>query len=333
MTTGTWLHVQFGSWHLVEFIGAGGMGEVYRGVDRQSGQEVAVKILTAVRGSESLRARFANEARIHSSLAHPGIARMIAFASHDGTPAIVLEFVDGKTIESWLASHGPMPLARAVDSMQGLVEAIDYLHKRGTVHRDIKSSNVKITRSGEVKLLDFGIAKGPDSPALTADGSVIGTLQSMAPEQLMGAPADMQSEIWALGVLFYEMLTARHPFAAAGVEDITQRIRTARYPAPTVSNPGLPRFVDAVVEQMPQGRPAGPVWIVRYAAQRPRANPHWRACPRTGQHAGTRRQGKPPRAAAGGRQRCGNGTRVRVQWPLVSQSRWPGRFHGCQHRS
>ncbi len=247
MTTGTWLQAQFGTWRLVEFLGAGGMGEVYRGVDSQSGQEVAVKVLTAVRGSESLRARFANEARIHSSLSHPAIARMIAFASHEGTPAIVMEYVDGETIESWLASHGPMPLARAIDSMQELVSAIDYLHQRGTVHRDIKSSNVKITRSGHVKLLDFGIAKGPDSPALTADGSVIGTLQSLAPEQLVGAPADMQSEIWALGVLFYEMVTARHPFAGDGIEGITGRIRTARYPAPTITRPGLPPAVDGVI--------------------------------------------------------------------------------------
>lgn len=247
MPTGTWLRAQFGTWRLVEFLGAGGMGEVYRGVDSQSGQEVAVKVLTAVRGSESLRARFANEARIHSSLSHPAIAKMIAFASHEGTPAIVMEYVDGETIESWLASHGPMPLARAIDSMQELVAAIEYLHQRGTVHRDIKSSNVKITRSGHVKLLDFGIAKGPDSPALTADGSVIGTLQSLAPEQLVGAPADMQSEIWSLGVLFYEMLTARHPFAAEGIDGITGRIRTARYPAPTKARPGLPTAVDNVI--------------------------------------------------------------------------------------
>lgn len=247
MTTGTWLHTQIGNWRLVEFLGAGGMGEVYRGVDARSGEEVAVKVLTVVRGSDALRARFANEARIHSGLSHPAIARMIAFASHEGTPAIVMEYVDGETIESWLATHGPMPLTRAIDSMQELVDAIEYLHRRGTVHRDIKSSNVKITRSGHVKLLDFGIAKGPDSPALTADGSVIGTLQSLAPEQLVGAPADAQSEIWALGVLFYEMVTARHPFAAAGIEGITGRIRTARYPAPTATTPGLPPNVDSVI--------------------------------------------------------------------------------------
>lgn len=255
MTTGTWLNAQLGTWRLVEFLGAGGMGEVYRGVDSQSGESVAVKLLTTVRGSDALRARFANEAKIHSGLSHPAIATMIAFASHNGTPAIVMEYVDGVTIESSLASHGPMPLARAIDSMQELVAAIDYLHRRGTVHRDIKSSNVKITRSGHVKLLDFGIAKGPDSPALTADGSVIGTLQSLAPEQLFGAPADAQSEIWALGVLFYEMLTARHPFAGAEGDGITGRIRAARYPAPTAARPGLPPIVDVVISRCLQVDP------------------------------------------------------------------------------
>lgn len=247
MTTGTWRNARIGNWHLVEFLGAGGMGEVYRGVNTATGEEVAVKMLTMARESPALRARFANEARIHSRLSHPGIARMIAFTSHQNTPAIVMEYVDGVTLDAWLAAHGPMPIPDAIACMDQLIAAIDYLHQRGTVHRDIKSSNVKLTSAGRVKLLDFGIAKGPDSPTLTADGSVIGTLQSLAPEQLAGAPADTQSEIWALGVLLYELVTGRHPFAHGGIEGITSRIRRAKYPTPSSAHPGLPSGVDAVI--------------------------------------------------------------------------------------
>lgn len=247
MSTGAWLHATIGPYRLIEFVGAGGMGEVYRATDQRTGTVVAVKILTGARASAPLRARFRNEARIHAELDHPNIARMLEYLEHEGTPAIVMEFVDGETLEQRIRRTGPIPVMEAVAWATALVEAVAYLHRRTIVHRDIKSTNVKVSGDGVIKLLDFGIAKGPGSPALTADGSVIGTLQALAPEQLAGSPADLQTEIWALGVVLHEMVTGRHPFAEGDPEGITSRIRAGRYPAPTRVVPSLPASIDTVV--------------------------------------------------------------------------------------
>jgi len=237
-----------GRYRLVEFLGAGGMGEVYRGVDA-SGTVVAVKILTVVQDAPALAERFRNEARIHATLHHPHIAQMHEFVATEPTPAIVMEYVDGHTLDHLLHRQGAMPLPRLVALAVPLIAAVGHMHARGIIHRDIKSSNVKVSAAGVIKLLDFGIAKGPGSPALTADGSVIGTLQSLAPEQLAGVPADQRSDIWSLGVLLYEMVTGQHPFATDDLATMTARIRAAKYAPPSQLHPGLPGSMDAVISR------------------------------------------------------------------------------------
>ncbi len=257
MPTGAWIDTTIGHCHLVEFLGAGGMGEVYRATDLRTGGTVAVKLLTAARDNRTLQARFQNEARIHARLAHPHIARMLEFLEHEGTPAIVMEYVDGETLDQRVARGGAIPVDQAARHAVDLLDAVAYLHRRTIIHRDIKSTNVKVSGDGVIKLLDFGIAKGPDSPALTADGSVIGTLQSLAPEQLSGAPADLQTEIWALGVLLYEMVTGHHPFTADGIEGITGRIRAGRYAVPSGLVPGLSRDIDVIIGRCLRVDPRG----------------------------------------------------------------------------
>jgi protein phosphatase len=224
------------------------MGEVYRGMD-PAGGVVAVKVLTAVQDAPALGERFRNEARIHGTLHHPHIAHMHEFIATAPTPAIVMEYVDGDTLDQMLRRQGGLPLPRLVDLAVPLIEAVGHMHDRGVIHRDIKSSNVKVSAAGVIKLLDFGIAKGPGSPALTADGSVIGTLQSLAPEQLAGVPADRRSDIWSLGVLLYEMVTGAHPFATGDVVTMTARIRAGRYVAPSQVRPQLPASIDAVISR------------------------------------------------------------------------------------
>jgi len=239
----------------MEFVGAGGMGEVYRGVHVRTGATVAVKVLTSAGLMPALVERFRNEARIQAALKHPNITALQEFLEHEGTPSIVMEFVDGETFEQLTRRRGAPPQAEALALAASVVDAVGYLHERGIIHRDIKASNVKVGRNGVVKLLDFGIAKGPGSPALTTHGAVIGTLQSLAPEQLSGAPATRRTDIWSLGVLLFELATGRHPFSEGGADNITSRIRAAQFTTPSDLQPGLNAEVDRIISRCLRIRP------------------------------------------------------------------------------
>ena len=192
-----------GEYRIESFLGAGGMGEVYRAVHGKIGRVAAVKVLTQATQSAGFRERFSNEARIQASLQHPNIATLYDFCEVAGQPCIIMEYVDGETIADRLAAHGPPSTLEAAYIFEKVVEAIDYIHRHGIIHRDIKSNNVKISSTGQVKLLDFGIAKGQTSPGLTEVGSVVGTLHYLAPELIRGGVADARGDIWALGVLLY----------------------------------------------------------------------------------------------------------------------------------
>lgn len=247
MSVGTMIHSRIAHYRCVDFLGAGGMGEVYRAVDTRSGRVVALKILTSARDS-SFIARFRNEARIHSTLRHPGIAMMYEFLELPGLPpCIAMEYVDGETLETRIRRRGAPQFETAVGYATSLVDAVRTMHADGILHRDIKANNIRINEQGILKLLDFGIAKGPGSPALTADGSVIGTLQSLAPEQLVGVPADTRSDIWSIGVVIYEMMTGIHPFASDDAGSITGRIMAGKYIQPTRVKNSLPTGIDTII--------------------------------------------------------------------------------------
>lgn len=247
MTVGTRVHSRIAHYRCVDFLGAGGMGEVYRAVDTRSGRVVALKLLTSARDPSFIE-RFRNEARIHATLRHPGIAAMYEFLELPGSPpCIAMEYVEGETLETRLRRRGAPSFDSSLRYAIALVEAVGAMHRDGILHRDIKSSNIRISGQGVLKLLDFGIAKGPGSPALTADGSVIGTLQSLAPEQLAGVPADTRSDIWSIGVVVYEMMTGVHPFAADDAGSITGRIMAGRYVPPTRIRDSLPSGIDTVI--------------------------------------------------------------------------------------
>src|SRR5215212_6207626 len=238
-----------GEYRVVDFLGAGGMGEVYRALHSKIGRVAAVKVLTQATQASGFVERFFNEARIQASLQHLNVATLYDFCEVQGQPCIIMEYVDGETISERIAAYrAPLPLSETVYVFEKVCEAIDYVHRHGVLHRDIKSNNIKISSEGKVKLLDFGIAKAQNTQQqLTQAGSVIGTLQYLAPELIRGGTADASGDIWALGVLLYEMVTGRVPFDADTVGDLCDRIGRVQYTPPAQLNPGVPREVAAVI--------------------------------------------------------------------------------------
>ena len=249
MSNSLLLNSMVGEYRLIDFLGEGGMGEVYRGVHAKLGRVAAIKVLNqSARREQGFVDRFFNEARIQASLQHANVATLYDFCEVQGQPCIIMEYVDGQTISERIEAYGaPLPLSETVYVFHKVCEAIDYVHRHGVIHRDIKSNNIKISTEGEVKLLDFGIAKGQGTQQITQVGSVIGTLQYLAPELIRGGTADASGDIWALGVLLYEMVTGRVPFDADTVGDLCDRIGRVQYTPPAQLNPSVPREVAAVI--------------------------------------------------------------------------------------
>jgi len=243
------INATIGEYRIEDFLGAGGMGEVYRAVHNKIGRTAAVKVLTQTTNTEGMLERFFNEARIQASLHHPNVATLYDFIELNGQPCIIMEYVDGQTLAERVRPCGPLPLAEMIYIFQSVVEAITYVHNHGVIHRDIKSNNIKIGLDGQVKLLDFGIAKADASPGLTATGSIIGTLEYISPEQLMGGAADARSDIWALGVLLYEMNTGRVPFEAQTLGELCRKINKVDYAPANILNPAVPREVSAIISR------------------------------------------------------------------------------------
>src|SRR6187431_479863 len=211
-----------GRYEIVSPLGAGGMGEVYRARDSRLDRDVAIKILpeSVARDPERL-ARFEREAKAVAALSHPNILALHDAGTEDGTTFAVMELLDGETLRDRLAS-GPLPVRRAIDTAVQVARGLAAAHAKGLVHRDLKPENVFLVADGQVKILDFGLAKAADpgdssatathAPAMTDPGTVIGTVGYMAPEQVRGHAVDARTDLFALGSVFYEMLTGQRAF-------------------------------------------------------------------------------------------------------------------------
>jgi eukaryotic-like serine/threonine-protein kinase len=229
LTSGT----KLGPYEIVAPLGAGGMGEVYRARDTKLGREVALKLLPPLFTADADRlARFEREARLLASLNHPHIGAIYGFEDAGTAPALVLELVEGDTLDNRVR-RGPLPLSEALAVAQQIADALDAAHRAGIIHRDLKPSNIKITPDGVVKVLDFGLAKalategyGPDlskSTTMTTGGTImgviLGTAAYMSPEQARGLPVDKRTDIWAFGCVLFEMLTGSSTFGRETVTD------------------------------------------------------------------------------------------------------------------
>jgi TolB-like protein len=256
---------RLGPYEIHSVIGAGGMGEVWRAWDSRLERDVALKVLPAdVLADETARARLVREARLASKLNHPHICTIYEVGEAEGQTYIGMELVEGRPLGDWLAD-GPLPLDQLLRYGQQLADALAHAHSRGVVHRDLKSANVMVTPEGQVKVLDFGLAKQMTSealaettmaqPSLTMPGVVAGTLAYMAPEQLRGRPADARSDIWALGIVLYEMAAGRRPFEGKTGFELTAAILSQPLPPAPASVPGpVARVVERCLAKEPGAR-------------------------------------------------------------------------------
>jgi Tol biopolymer transport system component len=234
--------VRLGRYEIVAPLGAGGMGQVYRARDSRLNRDVAIKILPEQFAFDADRiARFNREAQVLASLNHPNIATIHGFEESDGVQGLVLELVEGQTLADRIA-HGPIPLDEALPIARQIAEALEAAHEHGIIHRDLKPANVKVRDDGTVKVLDFGLAKAlapetaagaavdiSNSPTMTSPGAtrvgfLLGTAAYMAPEQAKGKPVDRRADIWAFGVVLFEMLTGKALYAGETAAETLARV-------------------------------------------------------------------------------------------------------------
>ncbi len=258
---------RIGPYELRAKVGAGGMGVVYRAHDSDLGRTVAIKVLPEAFAADPERlARFEREARLLASMNHPHIAAIHGLQRSGDVSALVLEFIDGQTLEARL-TRGPMAVAQALEFGVQIASALDHAHRRGVAHRDLKPANIMLTQHG-VKLLDFGLAKWsqrtagytsasdgeplarpPGAPTLTQEGTILGTVHYMAPEQLEGKTVDARADLFAFGAVLFEMLVGRKAFDGGSTAAVMAAVLNTEPPVLETAQPLAPRSLDRVVRK------------------------------------------------------------------------------------
>src|SRR5262245_44473010 len=263
---------RIGAYEVIDSLGAGGMGEVYRARDSRLDRDVAIKILPETFAHDPERlARFEREAKTLAALNHPHVASIYGVEEFAGTRALILELVDGPTLADRIA-QGPIPIDEALPIAHQVIDALEAAHEAGSSHRDLTPANIKLRVDGTVKVLDFGLAKlasDPNatsvlgvlslsptitSPAATGVGILLGTAAYMAPEQARGRAVDKRADIWAFGCVLFEMLTGRRPFEG---EDVTETVGAVihKEPAWNALPPDLPAHARLTLERCVEKNP------------------------------------------------------------------------------
>lgn len=248
-----------GNYKVVEKIGEGGMGAVYKGIDLMLEREVAIKVLKPELASQpQVVERFRSEAVTLAKLNHPNIATLYSFFRQGDYFFMVLEFVKGTTLDKIIEARRAMTCEQAIPLFCQMLEGIDHAHRLGIVHRDIKPANMMLTEGGIMKVLDFGIARALGSARMTRAGHLIGTIEYMSPEQVRGMETDARSDIYSLGMVLYELLTGRVPFASDSEYELMKAQVEQLPPPPREFSPNIPEEVEAAIlcatEKDPENR-------------------------------------------------------------------------------
>src|SRR5438552_12464486 len=272
-----------GRYQVAGRIASGGMGEVYRAHDTVLAREVAIKVLhPQFAHDRGFVARFRREARAAAILNHPNIVGVYDWGATDNTYFMIMEFVHGVNLRNLLAEYGRLEPAQVVEVCLQVLAALDHAHGHGIVHRDIKPENILIARDGTVKVADFGLARAyADSYVSQAEGTVTGTVQYLAPEQIQGQPADPRTDLYALGVVMFELLTGRPPFVGETSLGIAYQHLSNRVPTPSMLVPSVPVALDGAVlmatERDRERRPASARslrdHLIRISSELPPAQP------------------------------------------------------------
>ncbi len=252
-------------YQILDSLGKGGMASVYRAFDTRLDCEVALKVIRSdfiPRSSEKiLRQRFEREAKVVARLSHPNIIKVLDFGEDEGNPYLVMEYIKGRTLRSFLSERKQIPASEAIQLLQPIAEALGYSHAQGVIHRDIKPSNILLTESGRPLLSDFGIAKILEADItqdLTGTNTAIGTPEYMAPEQITSTTADERTDLYALGIVFYELISGKRPFEAETPLEVM--VKQSRDPIPRISGASigkpkeLNRFLERALAKKPDDR-------------------------------------------------------------------------------
>ncbi len=233
-----------------EMIGTGGMADVYIGDDQRLSRKVAVKVLRSdLARDPSFLARFRKEALAAAGLNHPGIVAVYDSGEEGQNSYIVMELVNGHTLREVLQGQTTLTVERSLEIIEGVLTALSYSHENGIIHRDIKPGNIMLTDSGDVKVMDFGIARAMDDigATMTSTWNVVGTAQYLSPEQATGEASDLRSDIYSVGCLLYELVTGRPPFTGDTPVAIAYQHVSSDFPIPSAVNPALDENIDKII--------------------------------------------------------------------------------------
>jgi serine/threonine protein kinase/Tfp pilus assembly protein PilF len=225
---------------LIEELGTGGMGKVYKAYDKKIEEEIALKILRPdIAADEKALSRFSNELKMARKIVHKNVGRMYDLSETGGTHFITMEYVPGEDLKSFMKRSGQLTVGKTLSIAKQICKGLADAHELGIVHRDLKPHNIMIDTEGNARIMDFGIARSIQAKGLTAEGTVIGTPEYMSPEQAEGEETDQRSDIYSLGVILFEMLTGRIPFAGKTPVSIAMKHRSETPPNPKVINPHI----------------------------------------------------------------------------------------------